>query len=259
MAKGRQSAAGDILTHIFMDHQAAKLRAIENGVRQKLAALVKANPELGKVEILDKDAVRNAEKDNPNVVVFKQGGRAYKITLEGTRGEAVANAFTQRNQLKMEWADKKFMGVSLRGFTRLSGGLATRYSPTFAVRNTTKDNIELANIVYSERGPSPKDVLIDTAGALFGILLIQLIVYFVGVGRKRRGLKSSVNGEAEAAIVSDSLPNAEEDQAHALCAMPPEEDSRVPDEGSPRGATAEEDPSDNREEEVAPCELPPTD
>jgi VanZ family protein len=113
--------------------------------------------------------------------------------------------------------------------------------------------------VYSERGPSPKDVLIDTAGALFGILLIQLIVYFVGVFLKRRRLKSSVNGEAEAAIVSDSLPTAEEDQAHALCAMPPEEDSRVPDEGSPRGATAEEDPSDNREEEVAPCELPPTD
>ena len=156
-AKGRQSAAGDILAHIFMDHQLAKHRAIENAVRQKLAALVKANPELGKVEILPKDAVRNVEKDDPNVVVFKQNGRAYAIHLEGTRGAAVANAFTQRNQWKMDWADKGFQvygkKISFRNFAHWSAGMATRYSPTFAVRNTLKDNIELANIIYSERGP----------------------------------------------------------------------------------------------------------
>ena len=156
-AKGRQSAAGDILAHIFMDHQLAKHRAIENAVRQKLAALVKANPELGKVEILPKDAVRNVEKDDPNVVVFKQNGRAYAIHLEGTRGAAVANAFTQRNQWKMDWADKGFQvygkKISFRNFAHWSAGMATRYSPTFALRNTLKDNIELANIIYSERGP----------------------------------------------------------------------------------------------------------
>ena len=155
-AKGRQSAAGDIIAHVFMDHQAAKHRAIENAVRQKLAKLVRANPELGTVERLGKDAVRNIEKDDPNVVVFKEGGNAYAIRLEGTRGAAIANAFTERNLLKMGWADKGFSvfgkKVSFRSFSHWSAGMATRYSPTFAVRNTLKDNIELANIVYSERG-----------------------------------------------------------------------------------------------------------
>lgn len=155
-AKGRQSAAGDIIAHVFMDHQAARHRAIENAVRQKLAKLVRANPELGTVERLGKDAVRNIEKDDPNVVVFKEGGNAYAIRLEGTRGAAIANAFTERNLLKMGWADKGFSvfgkKISFRSFSHWSAGMATRYSPTFAVRNTLKDNIELANIVYSERG-----------------------------------------------------------------------------------------------------------
>lgn len=155
-AKGRQSAAGDIIAHVFMDHQAAKHRAIENAVRQKLAKLVRANPELGTVERLGKDAVRNIEKDDPNVVVFKEGGNAYAIRLEGTRGAAIANAFTERNLLKMGWADKGLSvfgkKISFRSFSHWSAGMATRYSPTFAVRNTLKDNIELANIVYSERG-----------------------------------------------------------------------------------------------------------
>lgn len=155
-AKGRQSAAGDIIAHVFMDHQAAKHRAIENAVRQKLAKLVRANPELGTVERLGKDAVRNIEKDDPNVVVFKEGGNSYAIRLEGTRGAAIANAFTERNLLKMGWADKGLSvfgkKISFRSFSHWSAGMATLYSPTFAVRNTLKDNIELANIVYSERG-----------------------------------------------------------------------------------------------------------
>ena len=108
MAKGRHSAAGDIIAHVFMDHQAAKHRAIENAVRQKLAKLVRANPELGRVERLGDDAVRNIEKDDPNVVVFKEGGKSYAIRLEGTRGAAIANAFTERNRLKMAWADAGF-------------------------------------------------------------------------------------------------------------------------------------------------------
>ena len=156
MAKGRHSAAGDIIAHVFMDHQAAKHRAIENAVRQKLAKLIRANPELGRVERLGDDAVRNIEKDDPNVVVFKEGGKSYAIRLEGTRGAAIANAFTERNRLKMAWADAGFSvfgkKISFRNFTRWSAGMATRYSPTFAIRNTTKDNIELANIIFSERG-----------------------------------------------------------------------------------------------------------
>ena len=157
MAKGRQSAAGDIIAHVFMDHQAARHRAIENAVRQKLAKLVKAHPELGTVEKLKADAVKNVEQSDPNVVIFKQGGDSYAIRLEGTRGAAVANAFTGRETLDMKWADKGFSvygkKISFRNFTRWSAGMATRYSPTFAIRNTLKDNIELANIVYSERGP----------------------------------------------------------------------------------------------------------
>ena len=157
MAKGRQSAAGDIIAHVFMDHQAARHRAIENAVRQKLAKLVRENPELGKVEKLKPDAVKNIEQSDPNVVIFKQNGDSYAIRLEGTRGAAVANAFTGRETLDMKWADKGFevfgKKISFRNFTRFTAGMATRYSPTFAVRNTLKDNIELVNIVYSERGP----------------------------------------------------------------------------------------------------------
>lgn len=157
MAKGRQSAAGDIIAHVFMDHQAAKHRAIENDVRKKLAELVRANPEIGKVELLRKESVKNIEKDDPNVVVFKDGGRSYAIRLNGTRGAAIANAFTQRNLANTKWADYKpvIFGrkISYRDFAQWSSGMATRYSLTFSVRNTTKDNIELANIVYNERGP----------------------------------------------------------------------------------------------------------
>jgi len=156
MAKGRKSAAGDIIAHIFMDHQSAKHRAIENAVRQKLAKFVKTNPELGKVELLDRDAKVNPEKDDPNVVVFKEDGRSYAIRLNGTRGAAIANAFTGRNTVGTKWADKGFSvfgkKFSYRNFALLSAGTATRLSPTFALRNTIKDNIEIANIVFSERG-----------------------------------------------------------------------------------------------------------
>ena len=37
-------------------------------------------------------------------------------------------------------------------FARSQAGMATRWSLTFPQRNFTKDNIELANIVYSEKG-----------------------------------------------------------------------------------------------------------
>jgi hypothetical protein len=103
-------------------------------------------------------------------------------------------------------------------------------------------------------------VLIDTAGAMFGILLIQLIVYSVGAFRKRKRLKSSnLQGDGETAKVSDSILTEGEDRTDPLGAAPMEADIVTPDEETPHGDTAEGDPSDNREEEVAPCELPPTD
>lgn len=151
-AKGRQSSAGDITTHIFMDNQAAHQRAIENGVREKLAKLVEANPELGKVRKLN----RNAEfgdnaaklKEADNIVLFKRNGESYVIELNGTRGKAIANAITEKGV----WRPKNAAWNAFAKFSRTQAGLATRYSLTFPGRNVTKDNIELANIVFSERG-----------------------------------------------------------------------------------------------------------
>jgi hypothetical protein len=54
--------------------------------------------------------------------------------------------------------------------------------------------------IFSERGASPTDVLIDTLGAIAGILLIQLIVLTAShaqrKGRgKKRGRKETENEE----------------------------------------------------------------
>ncbi len=154
-AKGRSSSAGDITAHIFGDYQRTLLRGIETDVRSKLANLVRANPELGTVEKLaetnrvrEKTMSDRKDKGNlsgdPNVVLFKQGGDTYAIRLNGERGAAIAAAMTERNVVKWNgWFPK---------FARASAALATRWSPTFSVRNFTKDNVELANIVFSEKG-----------------------------------------------------------------------------------------------------------
>ena len=73
--------------------------------------------------------------------------------------------------------------------------------------------------IFSERGASPKDVLIDTAGAISGILLIQLIVWVVGsVRRKAKGKgragKNKDNGDGG----EDSLALIE--QEDSPCAPP---------------------------------------
>lgn len=154
-AKGRKTAAGDVTAHIFGDYQSTLLRGIETDVRQKLAALVRANPELGRVERVGegerpKEKRSSDAKDpknltgDPNLVLFKEGGDTYAIRLEGTRGSAVAAAITERNVRRLEGAYAKF--------SRASAAMATRLSLTFPARNFTKDNIELANIVFSEKG-----------------------------------------------------------------------------------------------------------
>ena len=154
-AKGRKTAAGDVTAHIFGDYQATLLRGIETDVRQKLAALVRANPELGRVERVGegerpKEKRSSDAKDpknltgDPNLVLFKEGGDTYAIRLEGTRGSSVAAAITERNVKRLDGAFAKF--------ARSQAGMATRWSITFPQRNFTKDNIELANIVYSEKG-----------------------------------------------------------------------------------------------------------
>ena len=154
-ARGRQSSAGDITTHIFGDYQSTLLRGIETNVRQKLANLVKAHPELGTIEHVT-DTMKMREKTmsdrkdpgnisgDPNVVLYKKGGNTYAIHLNGERGAAIAAAMTERNAMKWNgWFPK---------FARASAALATRWSPTFSLRNFTKDNIELSNIVFSEKG-----------------------------------------------------------------------------------------------------------
>ena len=96
--------------------------------------------------------------------------------------------------------------------------------------------------VYSERGPSPKDVLIDTAGALCGILLIQLIVLTVRALRK--GKKG---GTAPKAAVAHSTEEAGASDREAV------------DTAASDGSVPDEDGSAEGEVEVAPCALPPTD
>ncbi len=155
MARGRQSSAGDITTHIFGDYQSTLLRGIETNVRQKLANLVRAHSELGTIEhvadtmkVREKTMSDRKDKGNisgdPNVVLYKSGGETYAIHLNGERGAAIAAAMTERNAIKWNgWFPK---------FARASAALATRWSPTFSIRNFTKDNIELSNIVFSEKG-----------------------------------------------------------------------------------------------------------
>lgn len=154
-AKGRSSSAGDITAHIFGGFQRSLLRGIETNVRQKLANLVKAHPEIGTIEKLSetnrlREKVKSDRKDkgnitgDPNLVLFKQDGDTYAIHLNGERGSAIAAAMTERNAVKWDgWFPK---------FARWSAAAATRWSPTFSVRNFTKDNIELSNIVFSEKG-----------------------------------------------------------------------------------------------------------
>lgn len=83
--------------------------------------------------------------------------------------------------------------------------------------------------IFSDRGSSAKDVIIDTAGAVFGIILIQLIVGVFGRLLSRKKKKKAAAEDDEA--TPSSLPETEDDGAHdPACGV----------------------------EEAAPCELPPT-
>ncbi len=158
-AKGRQTAAGDVLTHALMDWQTTMNRAADNNVRAKLAKLVEKHPELGTVEKLGNSDVhekKTADKfakdgrlilddgGDPNVIIFKRNGESYVIRLNGTRGTAAAAAITGRNL--------KHVNATIKAATRLSAGMATEYSPTFAARNWQKDQLALGEIVVAERG-----------------------------------------------------------------------------------------------------------
>lgn len=146
-AKGRQSSAGDILAHILNDNAMAHNKAIENKAREKLAKLVEAHPELGTVSALGNRNLTEARRKqggNANVILFKRDGKTMAIELNGSRGKAVAAAFTGVNQAKLPgWMQKG---------ARLWAATATELSPTFAIRNVTKDNIELAENVIKEMG-----------------------------------------------------------------------------------------------------------
>ena len=146
-AKGRQSSAGDILAHILNDNAMAHNKAIENKAREKLAKLVEAHPELGTVSALGNRNLTEARRKqggNANVILFKREGKTMAIELNGSRGKAIAAAFTGVNQAKMPgWVQKA---------SRAWAATATEISPTFAIRNVTKDNIELAQNAIKEMG-----------------------------------------------------------------------------------------------------------
>ena len=103
--------------------------------------------------------------------------------------------------------------------------------------------------VYSERGPSAVDVLIDTVGAFCGIVLIQLIVLAIRKLRGRRAKKRLASAGSEG---SDSV-------------MASTEAETASDTDGTEGTTSSEAetldgpvPSD-REGEETTCNLPPTD
>lgn len=149
--EGRFTESGDPIAWMFEEYADAHLRAIENDTRVALARAVEANPSLGKISTdpsLKELRVKGGE-GSPNVVKFKEIGKdgnavARSIVLNGERGAAAASSYTNR--------DLKTMWSPLRRFMRFWSSTATEWSPTFGLRNTIKDNTDLALLALSEKG-----------------------------------------------------------------------------------------------------------
>lgn len=149
-AKGRETSAGDIVSHMFEEFSDAYTRAAENKVRHTLANLIRSTSGIGKiVEVKGETRVKEMRKTgdggDPSILYFKEGGRVYRMELNGERGKLIADAITGRNIVAP-------FPASFRKAMRFWAATATEYSPTFAARNFVKDNIELTNIVFSEKG-----------------------------------------------------------------------------------------------------------
>lgn len=110
--------------------------------------------------------------------------------------------------------------------------------------------------IFSERGSSAVDVLIDTAGALFGIVLIQLIVLiFRRIRNPKVGKKGKSKTARKLAVEAENTTKESAETSEAE-AKKPEESAQAPVEET--NGSADCRPLAEGEGET-PCEQPTTD
>lgn len=201
------------------------------------------------------------------------------------RVNALQNAHTiiRKGAHFLEYALLGFLSASLMLFLRrymykhkIDPWKTWFYPAEFCFLYAVSDEVHQ---IFSERGSSAVDVLIDTAGALFGIVLIQLIVMTVrgirnpkrgkGDGRRKKGSKQP----REALSAEEEYPAADTgvtDRESAIEAAPAEEPAEHPadashdhsDEGAdihPAEPSPDNAPHAADAEGDTPCALPPTD
>ena len=156
-ALGRSTVADSPFVFSILQAEQAIVRANKNEVRQKVAAIVRAHPETGRILVgqplrrtLVRDTAtggyrvrytvnrnfreRRAEKDTlgeDNVIQFKEDGELKYIVLNGERGKLVARAITKYGMEKIESS----IGETARRFNRFLANTRTSWSPTFLLRN----------------------------------------------------------------------------------------------------------------------------
>ena len=152
--EGRYSESGSPTAWMFEEYANAHLRAIENDTRKVLADAVSRDASLGSVETNPnlRESRLNGDGGDRNVVSYKdvgENGRAVvkHIILKGERGAAAASSYTNRDLMNKSPLLKK-----TQAFMRFWSSTATEWSPTFALRNTFADNVDLAEVVLAEKG-----------------------------------------------------------------------------------------------------------
>ena len=152
--EGRYSESGSPTAWMFEEYANAHLRAIENDTRKVLADAVSRDTSLGSVETNPnlRESRLNGDGGDRNVVSYKdvgENGRAVvkHIILKGERGAAAASSYTNRDLMNKSPLLKK-----TQAFMRFWSSTATEWSPTFALRNTFADNVDLAEVVLAEKG-----------------------------------------------------------------------------------------------------------
>ena len=152
--EGRYSESGSPTAWMFEEYANAHLRAIENDTRKVLADAVSRDASLGSIETNPnlRESRLNGDGGDRNVVSYKdvgENGRAVvkHIVLKGERGAAAASSYTNRDLMNKSPLLKK-----TQAFMRFWSSTATEWSPTFALRNTFADNVDLAAVVLAEKG-----------------------------------------------------------------------------------------------------------
>ena len=152
--EGRYSESGSPTAWMFEEYANAHLRAIENDTRKVLADAVSRDASLGSVETNPnlRESRLNGDGGDRNVVSYKDVGENRRavvkhIVLKGERGAAAASSYTNRDLMNKSPLLKK-----TQAFMRFWSSTATEWSPTFALRNTFADNVDLAAVVLAEKG-----------------------------------------------------------------------------------------------------------